>query len=90
MKKLSALLFIAAVTLVGCGDKDPVQTVDWYKANAPERAAMLAKCKANPGELAASPNCTNANRAETAVDGAKRGGLNVQPLQGIKLGGERK
>ncbi|MDP1593298.1 MAG: EexN family lipoprotein [Gallionella sp.] len=89
MKKLSTLLFLAAIALVGCKDNDPVQTVDWYKANAPERAAMRAKCKDNPGELAASPNCINANRAETAVDGAKRGGLNVQPLQGVKLGGNR-
>lgn len=90
MKKLSMFLFAAAVALAGCKDDDPVQTVDWYKANTPERAAMLAKCKANPGELAASPNCINASRAETSVDGAKRGGLNVQPLQGIKLGGDRK
>lgn len=89
MKKLSTFLFLAAVALVGCKDNEPVQTVDWYKANPPERSAMLAKCKANPGELAASPNCINANRAETAVDGAKRGGLNVQPLQGVKLGGDR-
>jgi len=89
MKKLSAFLFIAAAALTGCNEKDPVQTVDYYKANAPERAAMRDKCKANPGELAASPNCINANRAETAVDGAKRGGLNVQPLQGVKLGGNR-
>ena len=89
MKKLSALLFLAAVALAGCKDNDPVQTVDWYKANAPERAAMRDKCKVNPGELAPSPNCINANRAETAVDGAKRGGLNVQPLQGVKLGGNR-
>ena len=90
MKKLSTLLLLAAVALAGCNETDPVQTVDWYKTNASERATMLAKCKSNPGELAASPNCINANRAETAVDGAKRGGLNVQPLQGIKLGGERK
>lgn len=90
MKKLSVLLFFAAIALVGCKDTDPVQTVDWYKTNAPERAEMLAKCKTNPGELATTPNCINANRAETAVDGAKRGGLNVQPLQNIKLGGERK
>ena len=90
MKKLSTLLLLAAVALAGCNETDPVQTVDWYKTNASERATMLAKCKANPGELAASPNCINANRAETAVDGAKRGGLNVQPLQGIKLGGDRK
>jgi|GEM_PF-798263 hypothetical protein len=84
--------WMIATLLAGCFHKDKsteeiVQTVDWYKANTPERAAMRTKCNANPGELAASPNCINANRAETAVDGAKRGGLNVQPMQGIKLRG---
>ncbi len=66
MKKLSTLLFLAALALVGCKDNDPVQTVDWYKANAPERAAMLAKCKTNPGELAASPNWGRASSRVTS------------------------
>lgn len=64
MKKLSALLFLAALALTGCKDNDPVQTVDWYMANTPERLAMLEKCKANPGELSASPNCVNATSAQ--------------------------
>lgn len=89
MKKFSILL-LAAAALVGCNEKDPVQTADWYKENAPERAAMLAKCNSNPGELAASANCINANHAESLVDGAKRGTLNVQPMQGLNLGGGRK
>lgn len=88
MKKLALSLVVAGV-LAGCGDNTPVQTVDWYKAHKAERTAMIDKCKANPGELAASPNCINATRAESAVDAAKRGGLNVEPIQGLKLGGHK-
>lgn len=89
MKKLSILL-LAAVALVGCNEKAPVQTVDWYKAHDTERKEMLTKCRNNLGEIGASANCINANSAETAVNDAKRGGLNVQPMEGIKLGGGRK
>ena len=86
MKKLSALLFLAAVALAGCKDNDPVQTVDWYKANAPERAAMLAKCKANPGELAASPNCINAKTAANHLAVDKRGYKKLTPINPLKGG----
>lgn len=78
MKKLSALLFLAAVTLVGCG-KDPVQTVDWYKENTPERLAMLEKCKANPGELEASPNCINAKSAQFKIAFSRSEGVKAVP-----------
>jgi len=89
MKKISLLMFFATVALAGCKDGDPVQTAEWYKANAPERAEMRTKCKANPGELAGSANCINANRAESMADGEKRGGLNVEPMEDVKLGGKR-
>ena len=84
MKKLSALLFLAAVALGGCNEKDPVQTVDWYKTNAPARAAMLTKCKANPGELAASPNCINAQQAQNEKDLSRRGFLKLPPVDAGK------
>lgn len=80
MKKLSVLLLAAAVTLVGCGEKEPVQTVDWYKANTPERLAMLEKCKANPGQLAASPNCINATTAADHLTVDKRGYKQRAPM----------
>ena len=47
--------------------QEPVQTVDWYKANAPERLKVLERCKANPGELALTPNCVNAKTAANAL-----------------------
>ena len=67
-KLLVAVLMLASVA--GCKEDEPtgqVQTVDWYKAHPAERAAVLAKCKDNPGQLAATPNCVNATRAESAT-----------------------
>ena len=82
---IASAAVIAAALLAGCNDKAPeevVQTVDWYKANAPERAATLARCANNPGELATTPNCVNANRAEQAqVWGSRKSGTTqVKPL----------
>ncbi|WP_290128116.1 hypothetical protein [Pseudomonas simiae] len=36
---------------------------------------MVAKCKASPGDLAASPNCINAQQAENEKANARRGWL---------------
>lgn len=67
----------AAVTLCGCGEKTPTQTVEWYKNNDAERKAMIGKCKDNPGELAASPNCVNAQQAQNEKDLARRGKMQL-------------
>jgi len=66
MRKAASFLIVVFV-LAGCGESTSVQTVDWYKANKPERLAMLTKCNANPGELATSPNCVNAKVAQNQV-----------------------
>ena len=83
MKKLSSVLVVAAA-LAGCGENTPVQTVDWYKAHDTERKAMIAKCKANPGELAASPNCINAQQAQNEKDLSRRGFLKLPPVDAGK------
>jgi hypothetical protein len=87
MKKFTVLLVITGTLsiLAGCNEEKPVevvQTVDWYKANKIERAEVLTKCKANAGELAATPNCVNASRANSSTTwGAKGGGIApVKPL----------
>lgn len=87
MQKITVLLVMAATAslVAGCKDEKPpevVQTVDWYKANTAERADVLTRCKANPGELAATPNCINATRADTSTTwGARGGGIApVKPL----------
>ena len=79
MKRLY-LSLVAAAVLAGCGENTPVQTADWYKAHDKERREMLAKCKASPGELAASPNCVNARAAQNQLDlGSKDFGVDVKP-----------
>lgn len=79
MKKFALSLTFAAV-LVGCGENTPVQTADWYKTHDKERREMLAKCKASPGELAASPNCVNAQAAQNQLDlGSKDYGVKATP-----------
>lgn len=60
-------LMIVTAILSGCGKQEPVQTVDWYKANSLERLKTLERCNANPGELALTPNCVNAKTAANAL-----------------------
>jgi uncharacterized lipoprotein YbaY len=84
MKKLTVLMVMAGALsmLAGCNEDKPaaapaevVQSVDWYKANKTERADVLAKCQSNPGELAATPNCVNASRAESSTTWSATGGI---------------
>ena len=84
MTKITYLLFFSAVVLVGCGDKTPVQTVDWYKTHEAERIAMIKECSANPGELAASPNCINAKTAANHLTVDKRGYQKLTPINPLK------
>jgi len=46
---------------------------------------MIAKCKANPGELEASPNCINAVTAANHLTVEKRGYTKRAP---INVGGK--
>ena len=64
--------------MTGCKEErltEVVQTVDWYKAHKTERDDMMEKCRNNPGELALTPNCVNANRALSAITWGATGGL---------------
>lgn len=90
MKKI--ILSLAMISsLVGCKQEqaEVIQSVDWYKENTAERVERLAKCRASPGELEDTPNCINAEQAESLADAAKRGGLfqKVEPMPDFKLGG---
>lgn len=63
-----AILVGTAVGLAGCGSPEPVHTVEWYQSHDKARTAQIEKCKANPGEERATPNCINANKAAFLVD----------------------
>lgn len=85
MKKAVLSLLIVAL-LAGCGENTPVQTVDWYKTHDMARKNMIAKCKTSPGELAASPNCINAQKAQNEKDLSRRGYLKLPPVDFSKKG----
>nr|BCU00374.1 hypothetical protein, putative lipoprotein attachment site [uncultured bacterium] len=51
------------LALASC-DKPPSHSVEYYKKNDAERAAMLAQCKANPDLSTKTTNCTSAADAE--------------------------
>lgn len=86
MKNIIALA-AAAAALAGCSENTPVQTVDWYKANEAERTAMISKCKANPGQLEASPNCINAVTAANHLAIDKRSYTKRVPIN-VSAGGK--
>lgn len=99
MKNKIALLLAASIllALTGCNDEkdekpvaEIVQTVDWYKAHKAERAEVLARCRNNPGELAAAPNCINASRADSSSTwSATGGGINTPaPLTAKQINGK--
>ena len=89
--KFTAIAAALAVALVaGCkGEKttEVVQTVDWYKLNKPERLAMIERCTNNPGQLAATPNCVNANRAAQSLVWSSKSdsAIRVKPLTAEQL-----
>lgn len=77
MRRIAFSIAVTAI-LAGCNKApEPVQSVDWYKAHEAERETMLAKCKANPGELALTPSCVNAKAARDAIAFGAQSGVNA-------------
>ncbi len=67
---VSALVMELSLTSCTREALDPVQDVQWYKTHEAERKSMLAKCHNNPGQLALTPNCVNAEQAWKEVTAA--------------------
>lgn len=61
-------LAIASLLAALAGCSESTQTVEWYKEHEAERKTMLEKCRNNPGDLAASPNCVNARQAQKRLE----------------------
>ena len=55
---------VASLTLAGCAPAPKPPTVAEFRARATLRAAVLARCANNPGELRNTPDCVNASEAE--------------------------
>ena len=66
----SILLVAVTVALAGCNEADtshPPKTVSWFFEHRDELAVTLKACRDNPGELATTPKCVNANEARNKV-----------------------
>jgi hypothetical protein len=67
----SILLMMAAITgLTGCNEVNsgrPTKTVAWFFEHRDELQLVLTACRDNPGELAQTPDCINANEARNKV-----------------------
>lgn len=50
--------------LSACEDEKPVKPAEWWHSHPVERAAKLAECKSNPGELQRTADCINAQAGE--------------------------
>lgn len=79
------IALIACLAMSGCGKVEPSMSVEWYKDRASERAAMIAECKASPGERQLTANCQNAQAAQNQLDNGRTGIAPLTPLQ--KSGG---
>ncbi len=81
MKKILLVTLIVSGILLSCTKNEPVQTVQWYKEHKAERLEVLKKCKDNPGELATTPNCVNANSAAQEIIWSSRKGIVLKPIK---------
>ncbi|WP_223572863.1 EexN family lipoprotein [Xanthomonas citri] len=66
--KISKPLFVALILVFVASCKPdplaPARDVAHFKAHPDERADVLAKCEADPGQLKEHPNCVNARQAQ--------------------------
>lgn len=72
-----------AASLIACQRQEPTRTVEWYVAHPKDTETVLVACRNNPGELAATPNCINANKAKNKTTWGAQG-------RGIVLDGNGK
>lgn len=61
---LYAIAGLLGLGLASCSAPEPSRDVAFYRDHATERAAEMAKCRNNPGQLEKTPNCLNALRAD--------------------------
>jgi hypothetical protein len=68
--RLIAGLALTSLALAACSPQAPTHDKAYYAANANERASMVATCQADPGRLAATPGCVNAQAADADAHAA--------------------
>lgn len=68
--RLIAGLALTSLALAACSPQAPTHDKAYYAANASERTSTVATCQADPGRLAATPNCVNAQAADADAHSA--------------------
>ena len=80
-KNLNLGLIAMAGILSACHSTEPTHSVEWFVEHRQELKDTVAKCNSNPGELAATPNCVNAKRAQGKIAWEAKGVIHVKPLK---------
>lgn len=62
--RLLGALGLAAAALAACAPAEPNHDKAYYAAHDAERATKLAACQNDPGKMAATPDCVNAQAAD--------------------------
>jgi hypothetical protein len=62
--RLLATLGLTAAALAACSPTELSHDKAYYAAHEAERATKLAACQNDPGKMAATPNCVNAQAAD--------------------------
>jgi hypothetical protein len=62
--RLFAAIGLTAGALAACSPAEPSHDKAYYAAHDAERATKLAACQNDPGKMAATPNCVNAQAAD--------------------------
>jgi len=61
---LLVALGIASAALAACSPAAPTHDKAYFATHAADRASTLAGCQNDPGSLAGTPNCVNAQEAD--------------------------
>jgi hypothetical protein len=69
-RQVTAVLGLAGLVLTACSQPAPSHDKTYYAAHESERATQIAACQADPGRLAATPNCINAQAADADAHAA--------------------
>lgn len=75
----SALSMVSIMLAAGCV-QETAPTVEYFRAHENERKAQLVQCASDPGSLAESPGCVN---AQQAADLERRDSLRDLPSMGL-------
>lgn len=65
MRMLSPFIALSTLMLAACSEPETaVKDVDYFMKHPQDLTKTLSECNNNPGELAMTPNCMNAAKAD--------------------------